>query len=184
MIPVNCSNLRKYKSISKSNNTDKVRNGVKEFVTVHAQLHSSLSVLLHSRVFTALCRLKEDLGCVRVVCYDVMRSLHRLQNTALELVVAMVTVWPEILRSSPSYISDEQLCLARTLLVVLLNWADSFSSALGNILRTLYSLGSDPVTVETVKDLGLGIMKRLQDESFSNVCIAEGKASQGTLVIT
>ena len=153
-------------------------------MTVHAQLHSSLSVILHSRVFTALCRLKEDLGCVRVVCYDVMRSLHRLQDTALELIVAMVTVWPEILRSSPDCTFDEQLSLSRTLLVVLLNWADSFSSALGNILRALYSLGSDKVTDETVKELGLGIMKKLQDESFSNVCFDEGKVSQGTLVIT
>lgn len=113
-----------------------------------------------------------------------MRSLHRLQNKAVELVVAMVTVWPEILRSSPSYMSDEQLSLARTLLVVLLNWADSFSNVLGNILRTLYSWGSDPVTDETVKDVGLGLMKRLQDESFTNVCIDEGTVRQVTLVIT
>ena len=175
MIPLNCCYLRKYLSISKSNNAEKGRNGAKEFVIVVAQLHSFLSVILHSRVFTALCRHKEDLGCVRVVCYDVMRSLYRFQKTALELVVAMVTVWPEILKSSPSYMFDEQLSLARTLLVVLLNWTDSFSNALGNILRTLYSWGSNPVTDGTVKDLGLGLMKRLQDESFSNICIDEGK---------
>ena len=112
-----------------------------------------------------------------------MRSLHRLQNTASELVVAMVTVWPEVLRSSPD-ISDEHLSLARTLLVVLLNWADSFSNDLGNILRTFYRWGSDPVTHGTVKDLGLELMERLQDESFTNVCINEGKGKQVTLVIT
>jgi len=130
------------------------------------------------RVLTALCQLKDDLVRVRVICYDVMRSLYGLQKTALELVVAMVTVWPEILKTSPSCLYDEQSPLFQTLKLVLLNWSDSSSQELGNILRSLCGWGVEPVTQEMVKDLALQLTRWLLDESRRSVYIGE----DGTLV--
>ena len=107
--------------------------------------------------------------------------MYGSQKAALELVVAMVTVWPEILRASRDCWSDDKLPLARTLQVVLLSWADSFSSELGNILRRLCCWGGDPVTQETLKDLGARLVKKLHEESLISVCISQGRTSRKPL---
>lgn len=104
--------------------------------------------------------------------------MYGSQKAALEVVVAMVTVWPEILRASCDCSSAEELPLARTLQVVLLNWADSFSNEHENILRRLCCWGGDPVTQETLKDLGARLVKKLHDESLISVCISQGRTSR------
>ena len=111
-----------------------------------------------------------------------MRSLYGLQKTALELVVAMVTVWPGILKTSPSCLYDEQSPLFQTLKLVLLNWSDSSSQELGNILRSLCGWGVEPVTQEMVKDLALQLTRWLLYESRCSVYIGEGKIKQIALL--
>lgn len=105
-----------------------------------------------------------------------MRSLCGFQKAALELVVSMVTVWPEVLKTSPNCLCDEQWPLVQTLKIVLLNWADSASSTnLGTILRTVCCWGDDPVMQETVQDHGLQLITWLLNESMTSVRIGEGK---------
>ena len=88
----------------------------------------------------------------------------------------MVTVWPEVLKTSSHCLSDEQCPLVRTLKLVLLSWAQKSQSAdLGNILRALCCWGDDLVTVEELKDLGSQIAKRLHDERVASVSIGKGK---------
>lgn len=129
-----------------------------------------------SRVFTALCQLKEDLGSARTVCYDIIRSLYGSQNSALELVVTMVTVWPEVLKTFSDCSRGKQSPIAHTLKLVLLHWAQKSPSAnLGNILRVLCCWGDDSVMEEELKHFGLQLIQPLHEERVTNVSIGKGK---------
>lgn len=104
-----------------------------------------------------------------------MRSLHAFQQTALELVVAMVTVWPELLPTSSDWWSNDIFPLAKTPQFVLLYWATSCSSDHGRVLRRLYRWGNDlKFTSETLKEHGARLINKLNDQSLSDVCIGEG----------
>ena len=127
-----------------------------------------------SRVLTGSCQIQEDLGCIRVVCYDVMRSLYKYQNSGLELIVSMVTVWPEVLKTSSRFSEEKQSLILRTLKVVLLYWANS-ATDFGNVLRVLCSWKDEPVTIETVKDFGMQLSKLLNEDTMANFCIGEGE---------
>ena len=88
----------------------------------------------------------------------------------------MVTVWPEVLKTSSYCLSDEQCPLVHTLKLVLLSWAQKPQSAdLGNILRVLCCWGDDSVTEEVLKDLGLQLIKLLHEERAASVRIGTGK---------
>ena len=129
-----------------------------------------------SRVLTALCQLKEDLGCARTVCYDIIRSLYGSQNAALELVVTMITVWPEVLKTSSGCSRGKQSPLAQTLKLVLLNWAQkSPPKDLGNILGVLCCWGDDSVTEEEMKRFGLQLIQPLREERVANLSLGKGK---------
>lgn len=134
-----------------------------------------LLFLLSSRVLTGSCQIQEDLGCIRVVCYDVMRSLYKYQNSALELVVSVVTVWPEVLKTSSSSSDEKQSLILRTLKIVLLYWANS-ATDFGKVLRVLCIWKDEPVTVETVKDFGMQLSKLLNEDTMANFHIGEGKS--------
>ena len=128
-----------------------------------------------SRVFTALCRLNDDLAYARVLCYDVMRSLYGFQRAAVELVVAMVTVWPELMPSCSDWTNTELFPFAQTLHYVLTNWTASFSSDLGHVLRTLYCLESDlQVSQEMLKEFASRLLSSLHDQNLSCVRVDEG----------
>ena len=130
-----------------------------------------------SRVLTALCQLKKNLFCARTVCYDVIRSLYRAQNAALELVVTMVTVWPEILKSSSACSRGQQSPLAQTLKLVLLYWAQkSTSGDRGNVLRVLCCWGDDLITEEELKRFGLQLIQPFRGERVeASVVLGKGK---------
>ena len=104
-----------------------------------------------------------------------MRSLHASQQTALELVVAMVTVWPELLPTSSDCWSNDVFPLAKTLQFVLLYWVASCSSDHGRILRRLYRWGNDlQFTSDTLTELGARLINKLNDQEMIDVCIGEG----------
>ena len=104
-----------------------------------------------------------------------MRSLHASQETALELVVAMVTVWPELLPTSSDWWSNDVFPLAKTLQFVLLYWSASCSSDHGRVLRRLYRWGNDlQFTSETLTELGARLINKLNDQNLIDVCIDEG----------
>ena len=104
-----------------------------------------------------------------------MRSLHASQETALELVVAMVTVWPELLPTSSDWWSNDVFPLAKTLQFVLLYWSASCSSDHGRVLRRLYRWGNDlQFTSETLTELGARLINKLNDQNLIDVCIGEG----------
>ena len=133
-------------------------------------------IFFPSRVLTALCRHKQDLGCARAICYDIIRFFYGFQNAALELVVAMVTVWPEVLERSSDCLPTEQPPLVRTLKLVLLNWAKNSPIAdIGNILRALCSWGDDSVTEEELKDHGSQLIKGLHEEGVASISIDKGR---------
>ena len=134
-------------------------------------------------MLTSLCQLQEDLSCIRVACYDVMRSLYANQDAALELVVTIVTVWPEVLKTSSDCSNDKLSLLVRTLKMVLLNWAESSSSDLGNILRMLCCWGEEPVSQETMKGFGLQLIECLLHEKMASVCINKGKRITGRAMV-
>lgn len=90
--------------------------------------------------------------------------------------VALVTVWPEVLKRSSNCLPDEQSPLVRTLKLVLLHWAKNSPSVdLSNILRVLYCWGDNSVTDEELKDLGSQLIKRLLEEGLACVSIGKGK---------
>lgn len=126
---------------------------------------------------TALCQLKENLVCARIVCYDVIRTLYRSQNAALELVVTMVTVWPEVLKMSSDCSRGKQSPLARTLKLLLLYWAQTSPSAdLGNILRVLCCWEDDLVTEDVLRRFGLQLILLLREEGVgANVVLGKGE---------
>ena len=130
-----------------------------------------------SRILTALCQVKENLGCARTVCYDVIRSLYGSQKAALELVVAMVAVWPEVLKTSSDCSRGKQSPLAHTLKLVLLYWAQTSPSAdLGNILRVLCCWEDDSVAEDELKRFGLQLIQPLREEAVeANVGLGKGE---------
>lgn len=132
-----------------------------------------------SRVLTALCQFKDDLACARAVCYDVIRSLYGLQNAALELIVTMVTVWPEVLKTRSDILSAEKSPLVRVLKLVLLNWTHTSPSAdLGDILRVLCCWEDDCVTEEELRSFGLQLVKWLCEEGGAAVSTGRGKVKE------
>ena len=104
-----------------------------------------------------------------------MRSLYKYKNSALELVVSMVTVWPEVLKTSSSCSDEKQSLILRTLKIVLLYWANS-ATDFGNVLRVLCIWKDGPVTIETVKDFGMQLSKMLNQDTMANFCIGEGES--------
>ena len=151
------------------------------FFIRYSRFDSSLFLILvssvSSRVLTALCQLKKNIFCARTVCYDVIRSLYRAQNAALELVVTMVTVWPEILKSSSACSRGQQSPLAQTLKLVLLYWAQkSTSGDRGNVLRVLCCWGDDLITEEELKRFGLQLIQPFRGERVeASVVLGKGK---------
>ena len=130
-----------------------------------------------SRVLTALCQLKENLACARTVCYDVIRTLYGSQNAALELLVTMVTVWPEVLKTSSDSSRGKQSPLAQTLKFLLLYWAETSPSAgLGKILRVLCCWEDDLVTEDVLRRFGSQLIQPLREEGVgAQVVLGKGE---------
>jgi len=89
----------------------------------------------------------------------------------------MVTVWPEVLKSSFDCSRGKQSPLAHTLKLVLLYWAQkSPSDDLGNILRVLCCWEDDPVAEDELKRFGLQLIQPLRDEGVeANVGLGKGE---------
>ena len=103
--------------------------------------------------------------------------MYGSQNTALELVITMVTVWPEVLKTSSDCLRGKESPLAHTVKLVLLYWAQESSSAdLGNILRVLCCWEDVLVTVDELKRFGLQLIQPLREEGVvGNVGLGKGE---------
>ena len=112
-------------------------------------------------MLTALCKLKEDLGCVRVLCYDLIRSLYDLPETAVELVIAVIAVWPQVLQSP----SKGYRPLLSTIKTVLLSFVHE-SSLTGhcNILRKLCLWEDEQYVLNGLTDLGSELVEWLKNQ--------------------
>ena len=130
-----------------------------------------------SRVLTALCQLKGNLGCARTVCFDVIRTLYGSQNAALELLVTIVTVWPEVLKTSSDCSRGKQSPLAQTLKLLLLYWAQTSPLAdLGKILRVLCCWEDDLVPEDVLRRFGSQLIQLLREEGVgANVVLGKGE---------
>ena len=89
----------------------------------------------------------------------------------------MVTVWPEVLKTSSDCSRGKQSPLAHTLKFVLLYWAQKCPSGdFGNILRFLCCWEDDLVTEEELKRFGLQLVQPMREEGVvGNVGIGKGK---------
>ena len=124
-------------------------------------------------MLAAVCKLNGKLSCIRVVCYDVIRSLHDVGVSALELVISVITVWPEVLQS----FSKETPSLLYTLRMVLLFFVNKSSSTdLGNVLRRLCHWNDEPSCIENaLKDRGLELAECLRNESLAVARLSQGE---------
>ena len=113
-----------------------------------------------------------------------MRTLYSFHNAALELVVTIASVWPEVLRSPSDCLSAERSPLACTLKLVLLNWANKCPSLeFGKILRNLCCWEGDCATDEELKNFGSQLAKWLHEESGASVSVGKGTEKEVVCIL-
>jgi len=89
----------------------------------------------------------------------------------------MITVWPEVLKSSSACSRGQQSPLAQTLKLLLLYWAEKYTSGdLGNVLRVLCCWEDDLVTEEELKRFRLQLIQSFRGERVeASVVLGKGK---------
>ena len=91
----------------------------------------------------------------------------------------MVTVWPEVLKTSFDSSRCKQSPLAQTLKLLLLYWAQTSPSAdLGKILRVLCSWEDDLVTEDVLRRFGSQLIRPLREEGVgAHVVVGKGETT-------
>lgn len=137
-----------------------------------------------SRLLCALCRQESKLQHMRVLCYDIIRSLYARPGTVLYLMISIAAVWPSVLASSPSTTSTGLVCLSGesyqplpcTIQMILTTWARSNDWVLlGNVLDWLCAWKQVPTGVTSLQQLAEELVQVMKDPSSAQLTRGKGK---------
>lgn len=123
---------------------------------------------------------------MRVLCYDIIRSLYSQPGTVLYIMISIAAVWPTVLASSPLTTSRGLVCLAGesyqplpcTIQMVLTTWARSNDWVLlGNVLDWICAWKQVPSGVLSLQQLAEELVKLMKDPLSAQLMHGKGNTN-------
>ncbi|XP_032233795.2 uncharacterized protein LOC116616081 [Nematostella vectensis] len=131
----------------------------------------------YCRLVTALCRWTSDMSHVRILVYNILRSLHFTSGSKVYLIISIAWVWPAVFSScSPTWSYDRgSFCLSgppfnplrATMQMVISVWIrESERVLLGNIMDWICQWPPAPPTSQILRDTARELSKLIKDQTF------------------